>query len=279
MKKSFLGNLFYLFCTALFVSCNSTSALQVGELRCESLVNPLGIDNTSPHLSWILTSNEQGEEQHAYQVLVASSEKLLSERKADLWNSGKIVSEQSTGLLYQGKPLTSKDMAYWKVRVWDKEGKATDWSKPACFAIGLLKPKDWKAQYIGIEPTGDEPKSPQFRKTFLWKRSEEKVLLHVNSLGYHEAYLNGEKISNAVLTPAVSQYDKRSLTVTYDVTGLLRDGENDLVVWLGQGWYHDGLLYHANYGLLLESPGKWLSIHMENTPIGRRNHRRFPTPD
>lgn len=241
MKKSFLGNLFYLFCTALFVSCNSTSALQVGELRCESLVNPLGIDNTSPHLSWILTSNEQGEEQHAYQVLVASSEKLLSERKADLWNSGKIVSKQSTGLLYQGKPLTSKDMAYWKVRVWDKEGKATDWSKPACFAIGLLKPEDWKAQYIGIEPTGDEPKSPQFRKTFLWKRSEEKVLLHVNSLGYHEAYLNGEKISNAVLTPAVSQYDKRSLTVTYDVTGLLRDGENDLVVWLGQGWYHDGL--------------------------------------
>ena len=185
MKKSFLGNLFYLFCTALLVSCNSTSALQVGELRCESLVNPLGIDNTSPHLSWILTSNEQGEEQHAYQVLVASSEKLLSERKADLWNSGKIVSKQSTGLLYQGKPLTSKDMAYWKVRVWDKEGKATDWSKPACFAIGLLKPKDWKAQYIGIEPTGDEPKSPQFRKTFLWKRSEEKVLLHVNSLGYH----------------------------------------------------------------------------------------------
>ena len=111
MRKSFLGNLFYLFCTALFVSCHSTSALQVGELRCESLVNPLGIDNTSPHLSWILTSNEQGEEQHAYQVLVASSENLLSERKADLWNSGKIVSEQSTGLLYQGKPLTSKDMA------------------------------------------------------------------------------------------------------------------------------------------------------------------------
>ena len=241
MRKSFFENLLYLLCTTLLISCNSPSTLQVGELRCEALVDPLGIDNTSPHFSWVLTSNELGEEQKAYQVLVASSENLLSEDEADLWNSGKVVSEQSIGLLYQGKPLVSKDMAYWKVRVWDKEGNVTDWSKPTCFAIGLLNPEDWKAQYIGIETSGDEPKSPQFRKTFLWKRSGGKVLLHVNSLGYHEAYLNGEKIGNAVLTPAVSQYDKRSLVVTYNVTDLLHEGENDLVIWLGQGWYHDGM--------------------------------------
>ncbi len=234
--------LFSLLCTTtLLISCNSPSALQVGELRCEALVDPLGIDNTSPHFSWILTSNEQGEEQKAYQILVASSEKLLSAEEADLWNSGKVASEQSTGLLYQGKPLVSKDMAYWKVRVWDKEGNVTNWSKSAHFAIGLLNPEDWKAQYIGIETTGNEPKSPQFRKTFLWKRSGEKVLLHVNSLGYHEVYLNGNKISDAVLTPAVSQYDKRSLIVTYDVTHFLQEGENDMIVWLGQGWYHDGM--------------------------------------
>ena len=224
----------------LMLSCSQQKFLQVGQLKCEALINPLGIDNTTPHFSWILTSPNLGEEQTAYQLLVASSEVLLSEDKADLWNTGKVKSDQSIWVHYQGKPLVSKSMAYWKVRVWDSKGNVTDWSEPAFFAVGLLESGDWKAQYIGIDEL-EEPKSPQFRKIFSWTQSDEKVLLHVNSLGYHEVYLNGKPVSDAVLTPAVSQFNKRSLVVTYDVTDFLNEGDNDLLVWLGKGWYHDGI--------------------------------------
>ena len=235
-KQFCLGAYFIL----LMISCTHQTAMQIGQLKCEALINPLGIDNTTPHFSWILTSPNLGEEQTAYQLLVASSEVLLSEDKADLWNTGKVKSDQSIWVLYQGKPLVSKSMAYWKVRVWDSKGNVTDWSEPAFFAVGLLESDDWKAQYIGIDEL-EEPKSPQFRKTFSWTQSDEKVLLHVNSLGYHEVYLNGKPVSDAVLTPAVSQFNKRSLVVTYDVTDFLKEGDNDLLVWLGKGWYHDGI--------------------------------------
>ncbi|MCD7713088.1 MAG: alpha-L-rhamnosidase N-terminal domain-containing protein, partial [Firmicutes bacterium] len=213
----------------------------ISTLQCEDLDNPLGIDNTSPYFSWLLQSDKKNSRQTAYQILVASSEKLLSEGKADLWDSGKTDSEQSVWVLYRGTPLTSKSFAYWKVRVWDEDRIATKWSDPVFFGVGLLHADDWKANYIGVDYGQEPPRSPQFWKTFQWDNTGEKALLHVNSLGYHEVYLNGRPVSDAVLTPAVSQFDKRSLTVTYDVTGLLQKGENDLVVWLGQGWYHDGL--------------------------------------
>ncbi len=241
MKNSLIRSLYFIVIALLVISCNSYSPLEISTLQCEDLDNPLGIDNTSPHFSWLLQSDKKNSKQTAYQILVASSEKLLSEGKADLWDSGKTDSEQSVWVLYRGTPLTSKSFAYWKVRVWDEDGIATKWSDPAFFGVGLLHADDWKANYIGIDHGQELPRSPQFRKIFQWDNTGEKALLHVNSLGYHEVYLNGRPVSDAVLTPAVSQFDKRSLTVTYDVTGLLQKGENDLVVWLGQGWYHDGL--------------------------------------
>lgn len=240
MKITFLKPIASFVCVVLMISCCQQTTLQIRQLKCEALVNPLGIDNTSPHFSWKLTSPDLGEGQTAYQLLVASSETLLSETNADFWNSGKVDSDQSVWVLYQGKPLASKSMAYWKVRVWDSKGNVTDWSEPAFFAVGLLGTTDWKAQYIGIDEAED-PKSPQFRKTFSWNRLGGRALLHVNSLGYHEVYLNGKSVNDAVLTPAVSQFDKRSLVVTYDITNFLKEGENDLLVWLGQGWYHNGL--------------------------------------
>lgn len=241
MKNSLIRSLYFIVIALLVISCNSYSPLVISTLQCEDLDNPLGIDNTSPYFSWLLQSDKKNSRQTAYQILVASSEKLLSEGKADLWDSGKTDSEQSVWVLYRGTPLTSKSFAYWKVRVWDEDRIATKWSDPAFFGVGLLHADDWKANYIGVDYGQEPPRSPQFWKTFQWDNTGEKALLHVNSLGYHEVYLNGRPVSDAVLTPAVSQFDKRSLTVTYDVTGLLQKGENDLVVWLGQGWYHDGL--------------------------------------
>ena len=149
MKGIYLKVLFA-FISLLVVSCSTRSSLEVDGLQCENLNEPLGIDNTSPHFSWVLNSKEQGAEQTAYQILVASDKKYLSEGKADLWNSGKMESDKSNGILYQGRPLSSRSFSYWKVRVWDGEGNVSAWSEPACFGVGLLHPEDWTARYIGM---------------------------------------------------------------------------------------------------------------------------------
>ena len=121
--------------------------------------------------------------------------------------------------------MSSKSYAYWKVRIWDEKGNVSSWSQPAYFSVGLLSMDDWKGRYIGMNNDSEIHSSPLFHKVFQWNGDKEKALLHVNSLGYHEVYINGLAISDAVLTPAVSQYDKRSLAVTYEVTEYLQRGE------------------------------------------------------
>jgi alpha-L-rhamnosidase len=123
-------------------------------LRCEYKVNPLGIDVTEPRLSWLQKSDQQAQYQSAYQVLVASNEKILEQNKGDLWDSGKVESEQSNQIVYKGKPLKSRMRCYWKLRIWDKNDAVSRWSKPAFWTMGLLEQADWKAQWIGydVEP-------------------------------------------------------------------------------------------------------------------------------
>lgn len=237
-----------IFLLTVLGACSSLPTLIVKELQCEKLVNPLAIDHTKPYLSWQLEAKDNGLCQSAYQILAATDEDLLIEEKADLWNSGKVESSESAWVLYQGNELASKQFVYWKVRVWDGNDKVSDWSETACFGIGLLNPLDWKAAYIGSDTLSGKPQSPLLWKRFQWDQKGTKAFLHVNSLGYHEVYLNGKKVGDAVLAPAVSQFDKRSLSVTYDVTDLLEKGENDFVLWLGKGWYQDGLPGVVNGG-------------------------------
>jgi len=96
------------------------SEAAVKELRCEYRVNPRGIDVVKPRLSWILESERRGQMQSAYQILAASSEENLKQNKGDLWDSGKVESEASVGVVYKGRPLKSRMRCCWKVRVWDK---------------------------------------------------------------------------------------------------------------------------------------------------------------
>ncbi len=123
----------------------------VGELRCEYLKNPNGIDVLQPRLSWVIHSTERNQRQTAYQVLVSSSLSKLHADWGDLWDSGKVYSDQSIHLRYAGLPLQSHQLCYWKVRVWDKNDRPTPWSKPARWSMGLLQPSDWKAKWIGLD--------------------------------------------------------------------------------------------------------------------------------
>lgn len=121
------------------------------DLKCEYRINPLGIDVVNPRLSWALESTERGTVQAAYQILVSSSEDALAHDKGDLWDSGKVESDQSIHIAYAGTPLTSRRRCFWKVRTWGNHGKASNWSKPASWTMGLLNASDWKAKWIGLD--------------------------------------------------------------------------------------------------------------------------------
>ena len=149
-------------------------------LRCEYLVNPMGINVIEPRLSWILESGQRSCMQSAYHVLVASSAETLERSRGDLWNSGKVRSDQANQVVYKGKPLKSRMRCYWKVRVWDEKDRVTAWSEPAAWTMGLLEPYDWRAKWIGYDAEPPEvykqeqpsqeglvlPPPPYLRKNF-----------------------------------------------------------------------------------------------------------------
>jgi alpha-L-rhamnosidase len=139
---------FLLVALAMLSGHTAVSAANLTNLRCEYLADPLGIDVAKPRLSWVIESAQRGERQTAYQVMVASTPEFLAKDQGDLWDSGKVASEQSIQVEYAGKPLESRLHCHWKVRIWDQDGKATGWSKPANWSMGLLKPDDWQAKWI-----------------------------------------------------------------------------------------------------------------------------------
>ena len=138
------------------LGANQTSPAQ---LRCEYLENPQGIDILQPRLSWQMQSDQRGAKQTAYRVLVATSSELLAKDTNDLWDSGKVVADQSTQIVYAGKPLDSRALCYWKVKVWDGTNKESSWSPPAQWTMGLLKPSDWSAKWISMTPSKWKPDS------------------------------------------------------------------------------------------------------------------------
>lgn len=147
---------------ALWTGGSAMATLRPVLLRCEYRVNPLGIEERQPRLSWLLETDQpqrRGQRQTAYQILVASSEANLRADRGDLWDSGRVASEQTSHIPYAGKPLTSGMECWWKVRVWDQEGQVSPWSEPARWSMGLLEPQDWQARWIGYDaPAGeDEP--------------------------------------------------------------------------------------------------------------------------
>lgn len=216
-----------------------SSDVRVTDLRCEYLCDPLGIDVTQPRLSWKLQSAWRGQTQIAYQILVASNEELLRDNRADLWNTGKVTSDQSIQVAYAGRPLTSRARCYWKIRVWDKDDKPSPFSAVATWEMGLLEPDDWQGKWIAAPDTDDQgmPPAPIFRKTFVLSKPIRQARLYLCGLGYHEAHLNGRKVGDHVLDPAFTRYDRRALYVTYDVTEHLKSEFNAIAVVLGNGWY------------------------------------------
>ena len=123
----------YLFSTSFASAADLTVG---GGLSCEYLDDPVGIDSVAPRLSWWLCSEKRGQVQTAYQILVASNVERLAADEGDLWDSGRVKSDQATHVEYDGKPLESHQRCYWKVRAWDKNGQPSKWSKPGVWTMG-----------------------------------------------------------------------------------------------------------------------------------------------
>jgi alpha-L-rhamnosidase len=216
--------------------CVASVATQ--DLRCEYLVNPLGIDSVHPRLSWILESGERGEKQTAYQILVAGSLQALKKDQGDLWDSGEVSSDQTTFVAYAGLPLTAREACFWKVRSWDKDGKVSAWSDVASWEMGMLDAGDWQAKWIGRTTNIDEQPAPLFRHEIVLDGSIKKVRAYICGLGYYELHVNGEKVGDHLLDPGYTRYDRRDLYVAYDVTPFFKRGANAVGVILGNGWFN-----------------------------------------
>lgn len=209
---------------------------KVGDLRCEYAINPLGLETPHPRLSWVLTSAERGEKQTAYQILAASSEEKLQAATGDVWDSGKVTSDQSIQFPYMGKPLSSRQQVYWKVRTWDKSGHVGSYSDAGKWEMGLLSPSDWQARWIGYAPAWNGG-ALYFRNHFTMSKPVKQARAYVAGLGYYEFRLNGERVGDRVLDPGFTTYDKRVLYATYDVTSQITQGGNAIGVIVGNGWY------------------------------------------
>jgi hypothetical protein len=208
----------------------------VHALRVDTFTNPIGLGDTTPNVSWRLRDGRQS----AYQIQVASSPQRL--RHPDLWDSGKVQSEDTGNIPYAGAPLGSRQVVVWRVRVWDGRGAVRRWSAPARWEMGLVSNRDWTAKWIEdpdyTYATNDVPNPlPIFARSFDLSRHVVKARLYMTGLGQYAAKMNGVPVGKAVLEPGQTSYFAEVNYRTYDVTSLLRQGANLLGVETGSGAY------------------------------------------
>lgn len=215
-------------------------------LKVDMKVKPLGIDSRAPMFSWIILGKERDITQSAYEIVVAYSEKELTEGKNLVWSTGTVKSNRTFEIRYQGKELKSFTRYYWKVRIRDQKGNLSPWSETSWFETAMLDESDWKAAWISDSrplPSKDEDfykeeRNPLLRKEFSAKKEIKSARLYISGLGYYEASINGKRVGDHMLDAALTQYARQVMYSTYDITGLLRSGDNAIGVSLGNGWYN-----------------------------------------
>jgi alpha-L-rhamnosidase len=255
---------FYLFLILLAVSvilsCTKEVDLTVDSLTCNFRENPMAVDSPAPSLGWKIKSSERNFLQSAYQVVVTENPDEVEGDNGTIWDSGKIDSGQSINVQYEGSKLKPGKRYFWKVKIWDENGRESPWSEINWWQTGLFSEKDWQgACWIsyevldpslilvpGIHGSGDNlgkkamkrPVIPQFRKTFTVVKELQSATLFISGLGHYEAYVNGQKAGDSFLAPGWTDYDKTVFYNTYDVTSFLKKGENVLGALVGNGFYN-----------------------------------------
>jgi alpha-L-rhamnosidase len=216
--------------------------MDIFDLCTETLENPLGIDTRQPCFSWKLHSTQRGAMQTAYQVQVAAD--LEQWEAAAIWDSGKVTSDNSISVRYEGPAVLSRTRYGWRVRVWDEQNEPSEWSDPAWWEMGLLEEQEWTAEWIEAgweeDPQQFQP-CPFFRRAFHLPGEVRSARLYITARGLYESWLNGQRVGDQVFTPGFTAYDQRLQYQVYDVTTLLHQGDNALGAILGDGWYRGRL--------------------------------------
>lgn len=294
--KRFLLFTFFLAISQLAQS--QQKSFEINALTCELRINPVGISQHAPRVSWQVQTKQQGWKQTAYQVSVSDDSISLSRGIANKWQSNRIVSGESLQIEYNGPPLKPHTTYWWKVKVWDNKGNVAE-SAINRWAMGIINRGDWEAQWIesdmalydyqkqlrgmtdyGMEPETEiwqladsirkmtkninEAPAVYMRKEFTSTKKVRHAYATVCGLGLHELYVNGNKIGHSFLNPAPTDYDKTIFYHTYDVTENLLKGNNAVGVILGNGWYnlvipHLLRYYAADY---ISTPKLRLELHI-----------------
>ena len=231
-------------------------------LRCELMVDPMGIDVDMPHLSWEITASQRGVRQTAYQLRVAGSPWEPDNPTGFIWDSGKVTGDRSVHCPYEGPGLESRKTYYWAVRIWDQNDMATPWSAVAHWEMGLLNPGQWQAHWIepqqqpaqpearlsltdiqGNEPSASAPPEqrlnpcPMLRRQFIARGDVIRARIYATAHGVYQLELNGRRVGDIELAPEYTAYERYLQYHTYDVTDLILPGPNAIGAWLADGWY------------------------------------------
>ena len=256
MVKYFLV-LYFSFCSVLAFA-QKKSSLTVNNTKVEYRKNPLGVESSSPRLSWELQSDQRSVLQKAYRIMVGLDPESLQKDKGIIWDSGKVGSEQSIQVPYAGQALQPAKAYFWKVKTWDNKGNESDWSEISSWQMGLPSPNDWSgARWIAYEELPDSQRIvpamhgkgkkeldegkntlPLLRKEFEVKKPLKRATAFISGLGHFEMSLNGEKVGDHFLDPGWTDYSEHALYVTFNVTDQLKQGKNAVGVMLGNGFYH-----------------------------------------
>ena len=226
-------------------------------LKTEQLVNPIGIDIEKPYLSWTCLD---GLHQTAYEIEAFSDGQTV-------WTSGKIVSSQMNAIF--DMTLESKQSVSWRVRLWDEQGQAGDWSQDATFEMGILDKSLFVAKWINPELACDPKthKPASCLRTTFQAPTAGNARLYITCHGLYEAFINGQRAGDFVLAPGSSNYDKKLVYQTYDVTELVQEGKNEVQVILGDGWYRSCSGVDGDRNLYGEDIALFFQLEVDGRPV------------
>lgn len=238
--------------------------LEAVNLKCEYLKNPVGMDALKPRFSWVAASDGNDVKQATYRIQVSAEDTLFANPD---WDSGTVASDNSVHVVYEGLQLKPRTRYYIRVKISDSKGTCSSWSEAAFFETAMLDTKEWKAQYITAEgeDSGKSSAGTLMRKSFQVGGTVASARIYATSLGLYEIMLNGKRVGEQYLAPGWTSYSKRLQYQTYDVTALLKTGDNALGAIVGCGWFKGDLVWEKNRNLYGSKTALLAQMHIKYT--------------
>jgi alpha-L-rhamnosidase len=209
------------------------------DLRVEYRTNPINVYEEKPRFSWKIHTDKTNVLQTAYVIEVSEDENFSSV----IWNSGKVNSDESHLVCYEGQTLVSSSRYFWRVKIWDNQHEESSWSETSFFETTIFSNDEWEAVFITAENSdaGESSAGTLLRKEFNVERNIKRAHLYASAKGLFISYINGKKTGSDILSPGWTEYASRLLFQTYDVTSLIQTGSNAIGFMVGPGWYKGDL--------------------------------------